>query len=104
MLPCLLQTLILLQKTNKDWWSVRKSTREEGYAPANYLKEIEPKVFQKVTQVPVKVQEKVKVKKPSVKKEIVKRKVSGSDKGGKLRRTPSGKTGYISRRQGRKIG
>ena len=80
------QTLILLQKTNKDWWSVRKADGHEGYAPANYLKEVDPKVVQKVVKHPVKVQEKVLVKKPVVKKEVVKRKSSG----GKLRRTPSG--------------
>ena len=86
--------MILLQKTNKDWWSVRQATGREGYVPANYVKEIDPKVVQKIVKRPVKVQEKIKVMRTGTRPE--KRKVP---KGGKqkppgakkLRRTPSGK-------------
>lgn len=78
-----------MQKTNNDWWSIRKATGNEGYVPANYVKEVEPKMVRKVVQKPVKVQEKVLVTKTGFKKEHVKKK---KDKGNaKLRRTPSGK-------------
>jgi spectrin beta len=58
----------LLQKTNQDWWSVRKSSIEvgdssvSGFVPANYVKEIEPKLIKKTVKKPVKVWEKQKVK------------------------------------------
>ncbi len=89
-----LQTMILLQKTNKDWWSVRQATGREGYVPANYVKEVEPKVVQKVVVRPVKVQEKVKVMKTGTRPE--KRMVPKSSKNKKpgtkkIRRTPSGR-------------
>ena len=81
------QVMILLQKTNNDWWSVRQSSGKEGYVPANYVKEIDPKVVKKMVRRPVKVKEKVMVKKPAVKKEVVKKK----KRPGSLRRSPSGR-------------
>ena len=86
--------MILLQKTNKDWWSVRQASGHEGYVPANYVKEVEPKIVQKVVKHPVKVQEKIKVMKTGIRQE--KRKVPKGRKpkapgAKKLRRTPSGK-------------
>jgi spectrin beta len=92
------QTLILLQKTNADWWSIRKSNGQEGYLPANYIKEVEPKVVKKLVKKPVRIQEQVPVKKIGYRKEkqlvakrpSLKKKDSGSGGGGrKLRRTPS---------------
>ena len=73
---------------------MRQANGREGYVPANYVKEVEPKVVQKMVKRPVKVQEKIKVMKTGTRQE--KRKVP---KGGKqktpgvkkLRRTPSGK-------------
>lgn len=35
-----------MQKTNSDWWRVTKSDGQEGFVPANYVKEIEPKVVE----------------------------------------------------------
>lgn len=35
------EILILLNKTNDDWWSIRKLDGMEGFVPANYVKEIE---------------------------------------------------------------
>ncbi|CAG2161762.1 unnamed protein product, partial [Oppiella nova] len=56
--------LVLLQKTNNDWWSVRKDReRKDGFVPANYVKEIEPKIIKKLVKKPIKVWEKQKVKK-----------------------------------------
>ena len=40
----LFQVLLLLAKTNNDWWSVRQLSGKEGYVPANYVKVCEPKV------------------------------------------------------------
>ena len=87
---CLLlfQSMILLQKTNADWWSVRTAGGSEGYVPANYVKEMAPKVVQKTVKRPVKVQETVPVKKTAYRREKVPKKKKGS--ASKLRRTPSG--------------
>lgn len=82
-----IQVMILLQKTNNDWWQVRKADATEGFVPANYVKEVEPKVVQKVVQQLVKVPEKVRVKKTIMKKEVVKKK---KQKSTKVRRAPSG--------------
>ena len=78
---------MLIQTTNKDWWQIRKGDGTEGYVPANYVKEIQPKVIQKVIRKPMTVLEKVKVKKTVMKKEVVMKK---ADKPSKLRRAPSG--------------
>ena len=37
------EIMILQAKTNEDWWSVRKLDGTEGYVPAKYVKEIEPR-------------------------------------------------------------
>ncbi|KAH9509152.1 hypothetical protein Btru_049222 [Bulinus truncatus] len=79
------EVLILLQQTNEDWWQVRKSDATEGFVPANYVKEVDPKIVNKTTKQPVVVSEKVKVKKVVMKKEVVKNK----KKSNKLRRAPS---------------
>jgi len=79
---------MLIQKTNNDWWSARRANGQEGYVPANYVKEIEPKVHRKVVKKPVIVPVKVKVQKTGIRKELVKKKRTPSSK---LRRTPSGK-------------
>ena len=49
--------MILLQKTNNDWWQIRKADGTEGFVPANYVKEVDPKVVQKVVKQPVQVPE-----------------------------------------------
>lgn len=81
------QELTLIQKTNNDWWSARRDNGQEGYVPANYVKEIQPKVHRKTVKKPVKVPVKVMVEKTGTKKELVKKKRTPSSK---LRRTPSG--------------
>ena len=40
------EKLILLNKANNDWWLVRTADGKENFVPANYTKEIEPKVVQ----------------------------------------------------------
>jgi spectrin beta len=80
--------MILIQRTNADWWQVRKSDGTEGFVPSNYVKEVEPKVVQKVVRRPMKIPEKVKVVKTIMKKEVVQKKKKKSNK---LRRAPSGR-------------
>lgn len=86
------QVLTLIQKTNADWWSARRANGQEGYVPANYCKEIEPKVIQKSVKHPVKQPVKVKVLKKGVRQELVKKPKSGTS----LRRTPSGNYSWVS--------
>ena len=83
--------MILLQKTNKDWWSVRQSNGQEGYVPANYIKEVEPKVVKKVVKTPTVESKPVMVTKQGLKQEL-RQKRKGKKGGSKVRRTPSGKT------------
>ncbi|XP_015749829.1 PREDICTED: spectrin alpha chain, non-erythrocytic 1-like isoform X1 [Acropora digitifera] len=68
------EVFFLIAKTNKDWWSVRRLTsKEAGYVPANYVKEIEPRTVKKVTKQKVIVPEKVIVKQKVKKKVKVQR-------------------------------
>ncbi|KAL8620004.1 hypothetical protein ACOMHN_015286 [Nucella lapillus] len=80
------EVMILLQRTNNDWWQVRKGDATEGFVPANYVKEVDSKVVQKVVKRSVKVPDKVKVKKTVMKKEVVKKK---KERASSLRRAPS---------------
>ncbi|XP_046688428.1 LOW QUALITY PROTEIN: spectrin beta chain-like [Homalodisca vitripennis] len=50
------EVMFLLSKTNPDWWSVRKANGQDGFVPANYVREIEPKIM----QIPVRKAEKVR--------------------------------------------
>lgn len=65
------EIMFLLSKTNPDWWSVRKANGQDGFVPANYVKEIEPKVMQvsvrKVEKIPVTQ----KVRKTKMVKQVV---------------------------------
>ncbi|XP_033632547.1 spectrin alpha chain, non-erythrocytic 1-like [Asterias rubens] len=80
--------MILVEKTNADWWSIRKSSGDEGFVPANYVKETQPRIVKKKVQKRVKVPEKVKVKKTKTRREMVRtKKVRG--KGASLSRSSS---------------
>lgn len=68
------EKMTLLHKTNDDWWNIRKMDGREGFVPATYVKEIEPKTFPKIVQKRVKVPETRKVKKIVTKKQEVRRK------------------------------
>lgn len=75
--------MFLLSKTNPDWWSVRKANGQDGFVPANYVREIEPKVM----QIPVRKSEKVRgvqrvqktkmVKQMIPVKKVIKTKIAG---------------------------
>ena len=49
------EVMTLLDKTNIDWWKVRKSNGVVGYMPANRVKEIEPKFLNVEKEMPVTV-------------------------------------------------
>lgn len=55
--------MFLLNKTNNDWWNVRKANGQDGFVPANYVKVIEPKVVQVQVRVPEVIKETKRVKK-----------------------------------------
>ncbi len=38
--------LALVQKTNPDWWRVVQQDGKEGFVPATYVREIEPRVIE----------------------------------------------------------
>lgn len=65
------ETMVLLNKTNPDWWSVRKSDGMEGFVPANYVKEIEAQSVPCVVRKMEKVKGVQKVKKTVLVKQIV---------------------------------
>ncbi|XP_022090941.1 spectrin beta chain, non-erythrocytic 5-like isoform X2 [Acanthaster planci] len=68
------EILILVEKTNADWWNIRKASGQEGFVPANYVKETQPKVVKKKVQKRVRVPETVRVRKTKMRQEMVKRK------------------------------
>ncbi|GJQ85807.1 putative phospholipid binding protein, partial [Trypoxylus dichotomus] len=63
--------MFLLNKSNPDWWCVRKADGTDGFAPANYLKETDPRIV----QMPVRKPQKVKVMQKVKKIKMVKQKV-----------------------------
>lgn len=65
------EVMFLLSKTNPDWWSVRKANGQDGFVPANYVKEIEPKMMQISVRKVEKVKTMQKVKKSKERKTIV---------------------------------
>ena len=65
------ETMVLLNKTNPDWWSVRKSDGVEGFVPANYVKEIEAQSVPCLVRKMEKVKGVQKVKKTVLVKQIV---------------------------------
>ena len=65
------ENMFLLDKTNQDWWNIRKSGGDTGYVPANYVKEIEPKVVSVEVKKPIVIKDVKKVKKTQyVKKKV----------------------------------
>lgn len=55
--------MTLLNRTNSDWWNVRQQNGEEGFVPANYVREVEPKLVKKTVKKPVVITERQRVKK-----------------------------------------
>lgn len=46
------EEMLLLNKTNSDWWNVHKNDGTEGFVPANYVSELEPRIV-KMRQVSI---------------------------------------------------
>lgn len=66
------EVMVLLSKTNGDWWNVRKDGGQEGFVPANYVREIDPKPMSVPVQKPEKIKEVRKVKKTKMVRQTVK--------------------------------
>lgn len=79
------EIMFLLNKENPDWWCVRKSDGTDGFAPANYVIEIEPRIM----QIQVRKPEKVKAIQRVKKTKMVKQKVPVKVKKPVLARTAS---------------
>ncbi|XP_023313664.1 spectrin beta chain, non-erythrocytic 1 isoform X1 [Trichogramma pretiosum] len=65
------EIMLLLNKTNPDWWSVRKSDGTDGFVPATYVREIEPKVIQVQVRKPERVQVTQRVKRTRMVRQVV---------------------------------
>lgn len=46
--------MILVSKSNNDWWEVKCSSSQQGFIPANYVKEVPPKIVKKKVQKKIK--------------------------------------------------
>ncbi|XP_076180871.1 spectrin beta chain, non-erythrocytic 5 kst isoform X3 [Ptiloglossa arizonensis] len=65
------EVMFLLNKMNPDWWSVRKADGVDGFVPANYVREVEPKVIQVQVRMTEKVLVTQRVKKTKMVKQMV---------------------------------
>jgi len=63
--------MLLLNKTNSDWWNVRKADDTDGFVPANYVREIESRVVQVQVCRPEKICEMQCIKKTRMVKQFV---------------------------------
>lgn len=65
------EIMILQNKTNADWWSIRKLDGTEGFVPANYVKEIEARPVACLIPKTEKVKAMQKVKKTILVRQVV---------------------------------
>ncbi|XP_055551148.1 spectrin beta chain, non-erythrocytic 1 isoform X2 [Wyeomyia smithii] len=65
------EVMILQNRTNPDWWNVRKLDGVEGFVPANYVKEIEARPVPCLIRKAEKVKVMQKVKKTILVKQVV---------------------------------
>lgn len=65
------EIMILLNKTNDDWWSIRKMDGSEGFVPANYVKEIEARAVPCLVPKTEKIRTTQKVKKTVLVRQVV---------------------------------
>lgn len=63
--------MLLKGKTNDDWWCVRKESGVEGFVPANYVREIEPRPVTCLVPKTEKVKTMQKVKKTILVRQVV---------------------------------
>lgn len=60
-----------MNKTNDDWWHVRKGSGKDGFVPANYVKEIEGKRIPVQVRQPFTVKDVRRIKKTRMTKKTV---------------------------------
>lgn len=65
------EIMILQNKTNADWWSIRKLDGTEGFVPANYVKEIDARLVACLVPKTEKVRTTQKVKKTILVRKVV---------------------------------
>uniref|UniRef100_A0A1I8NPX4 Spectrin beta chain, non-erythrocytic 5 n=2 Tax=Stomoxys calcitrans TaxID=35570 RepID=A0A1I8NPX4_STOCA len=65
------EVMLLKSKTNDDWWCVRKENGHEGFVPANYVREIEPRPVTCIIPKAEKVKALQKVKKTILVRQVV---------------------------------
>lgn len=65
------EVMLLKSKTNDDWWCVRKDNGLEGFVPANYVREIEPRAVPCIVPKAEKVKTLQKVKKTILVRQVV---------------------------------
>ncbi|SPP87212.1 spectrin beta chain, non-erythrocytic 5 isoform X2 [Drosophila guanche] len=65
------EVMLLKSKTNDDWWCVRKDNGVEGFVPANYVREIEPRPVACIVPKAEKVKSLQKVKKTILVRQVV---------------------------------
>lgn len=65
------EIMILINRTNDDWWSVRKIDGAEGFVPANYVKEIEARAVPCLVPKTEKIRTTQKVKKTILVRQVV---------------------------------
>ncbi|XP_052120778.1 spectrin beta chain, non-erythrocytic 1 isoform X4 [Frankliniella occidentalis] len=65
------EVMYLLNKTNDDWWNVRKTNGQDGFVPANYVREIEPKTVQVQVRRPEKIKEVKRIRKTKMVKQVI---------------------------------
>lgn len=65
------EVMFLINKTNPDWWSIRKADGTDGFVPANYVREIEPRIIQIQVRRPEKIKTVQRVKRQKMVKQMV---------------------------------
>ncbi|XP_053955094.1 spectrin beta chain, non-erythrocytic 5 isoform X2 [Anastrepha ludens] len=65
------EVMLLKSKTNDDWWCVRKENGLEGFVPANYVREIDPRPVACIVPKAEKVKTLQKVKKTILVRQVV---------------------------------
>ncbi|KAL9901308.1 spectrin beta chain, non-erythrocytic 5 kst isoform 1-T1 [Glossina fuscipes fuscipes] len=65
------EVMLLKSKTNDDWWCVRKENGHEGFVPANYIREIEPRPVTCIVPKAEKVKVIQKVKKTILVRQVI---------------------------------
>ncbi|XP_075227745.1 spectrin beta chain, non-erythrocytic 5 kst isoform X2 [Lycorma delicatula] len=95
------EVMFLLNKTNPDWWSVRKANGQDGFVPANYVREIEPKIMPVPVRRPERVRVMQRVRKTKMVKQVVpvKKIISPKNTNKSSNKRPNDDTQNVEKRQ-----